>query len=381
MPTSSSITSRSSTTSLIAGSDGQYMARAIRLAERGLYSTMPDPRVGAVIVDGNKIIGAGFHRITGQDHAEIAALHQAGERARGATCYVSLEPCNHQGNTAGPCSEALIAAGISRLVYGHENLGLEVDSGGISRLREAGVQVDGPLMENEARALNPGFNKRMATRLPLVRIKMAVSLDGRTAMPDNNSFWIAGPTARADVQRLRARSCAVVTGWKTVAQNRASMTLRPAEFGLKEDAFDDRQPLRVLLDSHNQLPPKEKFFKAKSPILVANLEGSEREGHIERMQFNDANSRVDLRQLLTELANRHCNEILVEAGAELAGAFFRQGLADELIIYVAPKLMGSAARPMFELPLAIMDESLPVRFSDVRTMGRDIRITAVPETE
>lgn len=360
--------------------DNQYMARAIRLAEQGLYTSMPNPCVGAVIVADGKVVGEGFHAIAGDDHAEVVALAQAGEKAKGATCYVSLEPCNHQGKT-GPCSEALIAAGISRVVYGHEDLNPEVNSTGIARLREAGVQIDGPLMENEARVLNSGFNKRMATGLPLVRIKMAVSLDGRTAMPDNNSFWITGPNARADVQRIRARSCAVVTGWKTVAQDQASMTLRPSEFGLDNNAFGGRQPLRVLMDSRNKLPPDEKFFQANSPILVANLERSETKDHIERMQFPESSGHVDLRELLLELANRQCNEVLVEAGAELAGAFFRLGLADELIIYVAPKLMGSDARPLFELPLAIMDEALPVRFTDVRTIGRDIRITAVPETE
>jgi len=364
----------------ISDQDSQYMARAIRLAEQGLYTCSPNPRVGAVIVHDGDIVGEGFHKIAGEPHAEVIALEQAGEQAKGSTCYVSLEPCNHHGKT-GPCSESLIAAGVIRVVYGHEDLNPDVASTGIARLRKAGIQVDGPLMQTEARALNPGFNKRMSTGLPLVRIKMAISLDGRTAMPDNNSFWITGPNARADVQRLRARSCAVITGWKTVAQDQASMTLRPTEFGLDEHEFDARQPLRVLLDSRNQLPLGEKFFKAESPILVANLDSDEKSGHIERMQFADVKGHVDLRQLLTELAGRQCNEVLVEAGAELAGAFFRQGLADELIIYVAPKLMGSDARPLFELPLQIMDESLPIRFTDVRTIGRDIRITAVPETE
>lgn len=360
--------------------DSQYMARAIRLAERGLYSCMPNPRVGAVLVNGGTVVGEGFHRKAGEPHAEVVALQQAGAQAKGATCYVSLEPCNHHGKT-GPCSEALIAAGVSRVVYGHEDLNPEVRSSGVARLREAGIRVDGPLMENEARALNPGFNKRMATGLPWVRIKMAISLDGRTAMPDNNSFWITGPNARADVQRLRARSCAVLTGWKTVKQDQASLTVRPEEFGMQEDEFDFHQPLRVLLDSHNQLDLDEKFFKAKSPILIANLQKTEQAGHIQWHQCAESAGRIDLRQLLVELAARQCNEILVEAGAELAGAFFRQGLVDELIVYMAPKLMGSQARPLFELPLSIMDEALPVRFTDVRTIGRDVRITAVPELE
>lgn len=373
-------------------SDSQYMARAIRLAENGRYTSMPNPCVGALIVRDNDVVGEGLHRRAGEQHAEIAALEQAGDKAHGATCYVSLEPCNHQGKT-GPCSEALINAGIVRLVYGHEDLNPAVMSAGIERLREAEIEVDGPLMETEARALNPGFNKRMATGLPWVKLKMAQSLDGRTAMPDRNSFWITGPDARADVQRLRAESCAVITGWKTVAQDQASMTLRPEEFGFDENEFGGRQPLRVLLDSHNQLPLTEGFFKVESPILVANLERTENgrhlngridghtDGHIERMQFAESSGHVDLRQLLEDLGNRQCNQVLVEAGAELAGAFFKLGLVDELIVYVAPKIMGSKALPLFDLPLSIMDESLPIRFSDVRTVGRDIRITAIPEIE
>ena len=364
----------------ISKQDSQYMARAIRLAEQGIYTCMPNPRVGAVIVRDEQIVGEGFHRVAGNAHAEIVALGEAGDKAKGASCYVSLEPCNHQGKT-GPCSEAIIKAGIARVVYGHEDLNPQVASAGIARLREAGIQVDGPLMQNQARALNKGFNKRMATGLPYVRIKMATSLDGRTAMPDNNSFWITGPNARADVQRLRARSCAVITGWKTVLQDQASMTVRPSEFGLDDHALAGRQPLRVLMDSHNQLPSKQRFFKIESPVLVANLERTEQRAHIEYKAFAESAGHVDLQQLLTELAQRQCNEVLVEAGAELAGAFFRQGLADELLIYVAPKLMGSDARPLFDLPLQIMDEALPVRFTDVRTIGRDIRITAVPETE
>ena len=364
----------------ITASDSAYMARALRLAERGLYTSMPNPRVGAVVLNRGEIVGEGWHQTAGEAHAEINALRQAGEKARGATCYVTLEPCNHQGKT-GPCIQALIDAGISRVVYGQEDLNPQIDAG-IATLRQAGIEVDGPLMQSQARALNPGFNKRMSMGLPLVRIKMAISLDGRTAMPDNNSFWITGPNARADVQRLRARSCAVITGWKTLQQDQASLTLRPQEFGLPEDAFGYRQPLRVLLDSNNRLANDQAFFKASSPILVANLDRTETAGHIEHRAYPASNDgRVDLLGLLTDLANRGCNEVLVEAGAELAGAFFRRGLADELIIYMAPKLMGSDARPLFDLPLAIMDESLPVRFVDVRTIGRDIRIIAVPEIE
>lgn len=360
--------------------DSQYMARALRLAERGLYSATPNPRVGCVIVKNDQVVGEGWHRKAGEAHAEVNALKAAGEQAQGATAYVTLEPCNHQGKT-GPCTEALIDAGIARVVFGHEDLNPEVASTGIQRLREAGVEVDGPLMEREARALNPGFNKRMTTGLPFVRLKMAVSLDGRTAMPDKNSFWITGPRARADVQRLRARSCAVVSGWQTVEHDQASLTVRPEEFGLEAEHLGDRQPLRVLIDSQNRLDPKAKFYKASSPILVANLSKDAKQNHVEHKSFSERQGHVHLEQLLKELAARECNEILVEAGAGLAGAFFRQGLVDEMVIYMAPKVMGSNARGLFDLPLSIMDEALPIRFVDVRNIGRDIKIVAVPELE
>jgi len=343
--------------------DAHYMARAIQLAERGRYTTTPNPCVGAVLVANEKIVGEGWHERAGEPHAEVNAFHAAGVAAKGATLYVTLEPCSHTGRT-GPCTEAVIQAGVTRVVYGHEDPNPEVSGEGFKRLREAGIDVEGPLMDGEARALNPGYIKRQTTGLPWVRIKSAVSLDGRTAMPDNNSFWITGPNARADVQRLRGRSCALISGWKTVLQDQASLTVRPEEFGLSEPGLGDRQPLRVLVDSQQRLPQDARFFKAVEPIF-----SSENSHH------------VDLDALLKDLAARGCNEVLVEAGAALSGAFFRLGLVDELIVYMAPKVMGSDARAMFDVPLRFMDEALPIRFTDVRSVGRDIRITAVPETE
>lgn len=365
---------------MITASDSQYMARALRLAERGLNTTTPNPRVGCVIVRDGQVAGEGWHQKSGEAHAEVNALEAAGSQSHGATAYVTLEPCNHEGKT-GPCTEALIAAGIARVVFGQEDLNPAVASTGIQHLREAGVEVDGPLMEREARSLNPGFNKRMVTGLPFVRLKMAISLDGRTAMPDKNSFWITGPRARADVQRLRARSCAVVSGWQTVEHDQASLTVRPEEFGLEAECLGDRQPLRVLVDSQNRLDLRAKFYKANSPILVANLTKDARNNHVEHKSFPGQQGHIQLAELLKELAKRGCNEILVEAGAGLAGAFFRQGLVDEMVIYMAPKVMGSSARGLFDLPLSIMDEALPIRFVDVRNIGRDIKIVAVPELE
>lgn len=360
--------------------DFEYMARALRLAERGIYSTSPNPRVGAVVVKDGEVLGEGWHQRAGEDHAEIIALKQAGESARDADIYVTLEPCNHRGRT-GPCSEALIAAGVAKVVYGHEDPNPEVAGTGLQKLKDAGIEVVGPCMQSDARALNPGFIKRMNTGMPFVRIKMAISLDGRTAMPDNNSFWITGPNARADVQRLRGRSCAVVTGWKTVKQDDASMTVRPEEFGIEEALLGSRQPLRVLVDSQLKLEQNIKFYRTPGQILVANTQRSEMQNHIEFSQYPEKAGHIDLEALLADLAARQCNEVLVEAGAGLAGAFFRLGVVDELIIYMAPKVMGSDSRGLFDLPLKIMDEALPVRFTDVRSVGRDIRITAVPETE
>ena len=366
---------------MISSEDAKFMARAIQLAQRGRYTCTPNPCVGAVIVVKGDIVGEGWHERAGEAHAEVNAIAAAGSLTQGATLYVTLEPCSHSGRT-GPCTEAVMQAGISRVVYGHEDPNPEVCGNGIKILREAGVDVQGPLMEVEARALNAGYIKRRTTGLPWVRIKSAMSLDGRTAMPDNNSFWITGPNARADVQRLRGRSCALISGWKTVQQDQATLTVRPEEFGLDEPGLGDRQPLRVLVDSHLRLSQDARFFKTRESILVANVCEDGRHEHIERRAYaNEGAKQVDLEALLLDLASRGCNEVLVEAGASLSGAFFRLGLVDELIVYVAPKVMGSDARALFDVPLRFMDEALPVRFTDVRSVGRDIRITAVPETE
>ena len=363
--------------------DAGHMAEALRLAERGLYTAAPNPRVGALVVDSaGDVAGRGYHVRAGEPHAEIHALTEAGARARGATCYVTLEPCAHRGRT-GPCAEALIEAGVSRVVFGHEDPNPKVAGAGIERLRQAGIVVDGPLLESEARALNPGFIRRMATGRPLVRIKMAMSLDGRTAMADGHSFWITGPAARADVQRLRGRSCAIVSSARTVQRDQASLTVRPLEFGLDEPGLGERQPLRVVLDSRGELQPDQPFFRAGLPALVVttSASGREAEGDVEWVSLPGADGRVDLRALLAELARRECNEVLVEAGSELAAGFLRQGLCDELVLYVAGKLMGSDAMPLFRLPLDRMDEALPTRIAECRVVGRDLRITAIPELD
>lgn len=361
--------------------DAQHMARAIQLARLGLYSTTPNPRVGAVLVKDGEVVGEGWHRIAGEPHAERVALENAGDKAKGTTCYVTLEPCNHQGRTS-PCTDALIAAGISRVVFGQEDPNPLNAGAGIDHLRQAGIAVDGPLMEASCRELNPGFNLRMTQGRPWVRVKMAMSLDGRTAMPDGDAFWITGPKARADVQQWRARSCAVIAGWKSIEKDEARMTVRPEEGEHGWENWTGRQPLRVVLDSHLRLPQSARFFKEDdAPWLIANLEKDQQLDLGRLVRFNAIDDRVDLRELLAYLADQQVNEVLVEAGPTLAGAFMRRGLVDELVLYVAPKLMGSESRPLFDLPLQKMAEALPLHFREVRNLGQDIRILASLETD
>lgn len=367
--------------------DYDFMARALRLAERGLYTTMPNPRVGCVLVRNGQIIAEGWHVRAGEGHAEVNALEQAGAAAQGATAYVTLEPCNHTGRT-GPCSQALIDAGVERVVYAMEDPNPLVSGAGLDRLEIAGVKVDGPLLEEEARALNPGFIKRMGRKRPMVRIKMAMSLDGRTAMASGESKWITGPKARADVQRLRARSCAVISGIGSILQDNSVLSVRAAELGLGDaEVIAQRQPLRVILDPRLELPREAWLLQESSPILVVHNGQAAVElmqgwpAHVEFLALPNREGRIDLDKLLRELAQRQCNELLVEAGAKLAGAFLRRGLADEIVVYMAPKLMGSNARPLFDLPLDTMSASLALKIQDIRALGHDWRITAVPDIE
>lgn len=368
--------------------DHMYMAQALRLAERGLYTTMPNPRVGCVLVKDGQVIAEGWHYRAGEAHAEVHALQQAGTEARGATAYVTLEPCSHRGRT-GPCAEALLAAGVARVVFAMEDPNPRVAGTGLERLRAAGVIIDGPLLEEDARALNPGFLKRMERKLPHVRCKLAMSLDGRTAMASGQSKWVTGRKSREDVQRLRARSCAIISGIDTVISDNAALTVRVDELQLP-NAVDAaaRQPLRVILDSRLRLGRDAELLRHPSPILLVHsaAEGNETRvhdwpAHVELLALPDAQGRIDLLAVLRELAQRQCNEVLVEAGATLAGSFLRRGLLDELIIYMAPKLLGSSARPLFDLPLNTMSAALPMKINDMRAMGDDWRITAVPDME
>ena len=365
--------------------DQQHMSRAIQLAERGIYTTMPNPRVGCVLVRDGEVVAEGWHQFAGEGHAEVNALAAAGDRAKGATAYVTLEPCSHTGKT-GPCCDALINAGVARVVYGMEDPNPQVAGRGLDRLEAAGVEVSGPVLEAQAWGLNPGFIRRMETGRPYVRCKMAMSLDGRTAMASGESKWVTGPAARADVQALRARSCAIVTGIGSILHDDSSLTLRADEMRLADaEQAVKTQPLRVVLDSKQQLRGDRKVVQSPPASLVVSANDAPNPQlagcDIEQIALPDKDGRVDLLAVLQELGRRQCNEVLVEAGANLAGAFLRRGLIDELIIYMAPKLMGSEARPLFELPLQTMSAQLPVNIVDVRAVGNDWRITARPDPE
>ncbi|MGC8098937.1 bifunctional diaminohydroxyphosphoribosylaminopyrimidine deaminase/5-amino-6-(5-phosphoribosylamino)uracil reductase RibD [Metapseudomonas otitidis] len=365
-------------------SDQAFMARALELARKGLYSTHPNPRVGCVIVRDGQVVGEGWHARAGEPHAEVHALRQAGERARGATAYVTLEPCSHHGRTP-PCADALVNAGVARVVAAMQDPNPQVAGRGLLRLMDSGIAVQSGVLESEARALNAGFIRRMETGLPFVRVKLAMSLDGRTAMASGESQWITGPAARAAVQRLRARASVVLTGADTVLTDGARLTVRPDELGLNAELTAlavTRPPLRVLVDGRLRVPLSAPFYQAGKALVATCAVASARdrfqeEGH-ELLAVPSSNGHVDLRRLLLELGSRGANEVLVEAGPRLAGAFARAGLVDEFQIFMAGRLLGSSARPLLDWPLARMAEAPQLKITDVRAVGDDWRIIAVP---
>ena len=367
--------------------DHRFMARALRLAQRGLYTTHPNPRVGCVLVKDGKIVGEGFHLRAGEPHAERLAIADAGVEVKGATAYVTLEPCSHHGRTP-PCADALIEAGVSRVVAAMQDPNPQVAGEGLERLRQAGIKVECGLMEREAAALNPGFIKRMQQGLPYVRCKLAMSLDGRTAMASGESRWITDEAARKDVHRLRARSSAIVTGIGTVQADDPSMNVRLARedlSGLPQEA-EPHQPLRVVLDSQLQMSPQAKMLSL--PGMTAIICCSERDPD-KRSKLEAAgalvfrrpagNSCIELRSVFEYLATQEINEILLEAGSVLSGSALMEGLVDELVIYMAPHLMGDDGLGLFHLPgLEKMQDRIDLNITDVRSVGRDIRITARP---
>lgn len=361
--------------------DAHYMARAIELARKGLYTTHPNPRVGCVIVRDGQVVGEGWHVRAGEPHAEVHALRAAGELARGATAYVTLEPCSHHGRTP-PCAEGLVTAGVARVVAAMQDPNPEVAGRGLKRLTDAGIDVRCGVLETQARALNQGFLKRMEHGLPFVRVKLAMSLDGRTAMASGESQWITGPAARSAVQRLRAEASVVITGADTVLADGARLTVRADELGLDAEQTAlvmSRPPLRVLIDGRLRVSLDAPFFKA-GPALVATCVPPAEQYRTgpECLVIPGENGQVDLRQLLVALAARGVNEVLVEAGPRLAGAFAEQGLVDEYQIFIAAKFLGSTARPLLELPLTRMSEATELKIIDMRAVGDDWRVTAIP---
>jgi diaminohydroxyphosphoribosylaminopyrimidine deaminase / 5-amino-6-(5-phosphoribosylamino)uracil reductase len=356
------------------------MTIALRLAEQGLYTTQPNPHVGCVIVKNNQIIGQGAHLKVGEPHAEIFALREAGANAKDADVYVTLEPCNHHGRTP-PCVDALIEAGVRRVVVAMQDPNPLVAGNGIKRLQAQGLAVEVGLMEQQAIALNLGFISRMTNGLPYVRCKVAASLDGCTALNNGKSLWITGESARQDVQHWRVQSCAVITGIGTVLADNPSMNVRLENV--------TRQPLRVIVDSQLRTPLTCKMLDmqllSQSSVLIAYAQDLNNQAALltaagaELLHLPDTNGKVDLQALLSNLARRGVNEVLLEAGQGLNGAFLQAGLIDEFILYYAPKLMGSDAKGMFAISeLAEMQQATDLQILDVRQFGYDIRLRAKP---
>ncbi|WP_027706218.1 bifunctional diaminohydroxyphosphoribosylaminopyrimidine deaminase/5-amino-6-(5-phosphoribosylamino)uracil reductase RibD [Zymobacter palmae] len=365
--------------------DVRWMQRALQLARRGYYSTMPNPRVGCVLVKNGQCVGEGFHIRAGGPHAEIHALTAAGDQAAGATAYVTLEPCSHHGRT-GPCADALIRAGISRLVVAMADPNPLVAGRGLNRCREAGIDVRVGVCEPEAQQLNAGFVQRMRDGRPRVMLKLAMSLDGRTAMANGESQWITGPAARSEVQRLRAASGAIVTGIGSVLQDDSRLTVRNDEAGLGPNIERAAQPpLRVVMDTHLRTPPTARILQGDSETIIVTCSTDQvRIAVLEAQgatvwQQPSTQALVDPAALLVQLADeRQCNDVLLEAGATLAGSWWQAGLVDELVLFIAPVLLGSEARPLMALPLHDMCEKYSLRVERMRAIGNDWVVTAVP---
>jgi diaminohydroxyphosphoribosylaminopyrimidine deaminase/5-amino-6-(5-phosphoribosylamino)uracil reductase len=360
--------------------DTEYMQRALRLAERGLYTTDPNPRVGCVIVKDDSIVGEGWHQRAGEPHAEILALQQAGEQAAGASVYVTLEPCSHFGKTP-PCADALVNAGVARVVAAMQDPNPAVAGSGFKRLRQHDIAVESGVLEQAARAINPGFIKRMECGRPYVRVKLAMSLDGRTAMASGESQWITGEDARRDVQHLRARSSVIMTGADTVLHDDPSLNVRLTSEQLQISG-EVRQPHRVLLDSQLRLPATAKLLslQGKTTILTTKEPAGDYPCDVVRLAAVDG--KLDLHRVMAWLAEMQVNEVHVEAGATLCGALLQTKLVDEIIVYMAPLIMGSKARGLFALPgVEHMADTIRLDLKDVRRIGKDLRIIATPSTE
>ena len=358
------------------------MALALRLAERGLYTTHPNPRVGCVIAHGEEVVGSGWHQRAGGPHAEVFALNEAGVRARAATAYVTLEPCAHFGRTP-PCADALIAAGVARVVIAHADPFANVNGRGVDTLRAAGIKVESGLMAGSARELNRGFFSRIERGRPWLRVKLAMSLDGRTALANGESKWITADAARADVQRWRARSSAILSALGTVLADDPRLTVRISDQASDRGDGVQVAPLRVIVDRDLRAPASANILDGTVPTLILHGRDAEpldqRFERVELAAVEIREGRLDLSSILAMLATRDINEVQVEAGPTLCGAFFAEGLVDELLLYVAPILLGDDARPLLGLPaLSEMSARWKLALVDQRMLGQDWRLLLRP---
>lgn len=369
--------------SLSAADDIRYMSQALRQARQGRYTTQPNPRVGCVIVKDGVVVGEGHTAPVGGPHAEIVALKQAGYRAYGATAYVTLEPCAHHGRTP-PCANELVIAGVARVVAATLDANPQVSGKGMKILEAAGIETRVGVLEEEARALNVGFLRRISGGLPWVRVKVAASLDGRTGMANGESKWITGPEARRDVQKFRAMSSAIITGIGTVLADDPALTVRPQEWN-EWHYGNVVPPWRVVLDSDFRTPVKARLFGEKSRILIVGTRPQpDRQAALnaagaETWVLPGETGGIDLHALLEKLGREGANEVMVEAGATVSGAFARAGLVDEYVLYLAPVLLGSTARPLLDWPLASMRDQRRLVVTDTRMVGGDIRLVAKPK--
>ncbi len=359
------------------------MQHAIRLAKKGLYTTDPNPCVGCVIVKDEKIVGEGWHQRAGEGHAEINALKQAATKAKDATVFITLEPCSHTGKTP-PCVDALINAGVKKVIAAMTDPNPLVAGSGLKKLQDAGIETEYGLLESQARELNPGFIKRMECGRPFVRIKLAMSLDGRTAMASGESQWISGEASRNDVQRLRAQSSAILTGIDTVLADNPSMNVRLTAEQLNIDSVLEEvmQPKRIVLDSRFRVPADVKIAALDSECTVYTTVNVDKNKQypftIETIETKDG--QIDLHALMKDLAKKEINLLHVEAGSILCGALLKNALVDEIIIYMAPHIMGDNAKGLFHLPeLEKMKDRVSLKVKDMRSIGDDIRIIVLPE--
>jgi len=366
----------------MSSSDTHYMQRALALAELGRYITRPNPSVGCVLVKDGLIVGEGHTQEVGYAHGERVALAQAGAKAAGATAYVTLEPCSHFGRTP-PCADALIEAGIKRVVYAMEDPFDQVSGSGVARLRAAGIEVAGPLLEKAAYRMNAGFFRRITGGRAWVLVKTAASLDGAVAMASGESKWITGAEARRDVQKLRAQSCAIITSVDTVLADDAKLTLRKAELELPQGLRDRAlkvAPLRVVLDTHGRLTGKEAIFSDDAPSLwVTSPSASVANDVSEHLTIEcDSSGHLNLEQLVEVLTRRGCNQLMVEAGAKLATAFFTAKLVDEWVLYQAPVVLGEDTQPMLRVAYTQLAQAARFKIDSISQVGEDVRYRLLP---